>query len=77
MATANILSSGVAELMSGALKVIGGKGVINFTGDYHRADIYSVDGAHLYTLGGDKSIAMGTGIYMVHVDGAIFKVIVK
>lgn len=73
----SLLSSGVDSVYSGAPRAWGGTGVINISGEYTRLDLYALNGAHLYTLSGERSIPVAPGVYLVNIDGATFKVTVK
>jgi hypothetical protein len=70
--------SGVeAVTENGTAVVRGGAGCVTVSGEFAQASVYTLAGQKVGELNGEGSVAAAAGIYVVNVDGAARKVVVK
>ena len=74
---ADKLSGVEAVTENGTAVVRGGAGCVTVSGEFTQASVYTLAGQKVGELNGEGSVAAAAGIYVVNVDGAARKVVVK
>ena len=76
---AQFVTTGIDAVVdsASAVTVAGGVGAINISGDYTRAEVYSISGMKVAQSVAGSSIELPSGLYIVRVDGLVKKVLVK
>lgn len=73
--------AGVGNVTIDGVDVYGAESSILVKGEYDKAEVYSISGAHVASFNGEESVAVAPGIYVVRVSSgcgvASFKVIVR
>ncbi|MDE6447450.1 MAG: hypothetical protein K2L35_03940 [Muribaculaceae bacterium] len=74
-----VINSGVKTVGAdnSNVKVAGGQGVINITGEYEMASVCDFGGVKVAEAAGASEIVLPAGLYIVMIDGASYKVNVK